>query len=106
MSLLADHARPVRRRRVGRGWRIAAAIAIVLVAARLCLDPLVTHFVNRELRRIPDYAGSVKDVDVHLWRGAYRIQGLKLEKSSGKVPVPFFEAEAVDLSVQWRALLH
>ena len=50
--------------------------------------------------------GHVAAVDIHLWRGAYTIHEVTIEKTTGKVPVPFFSAPAVDLSVEWGALWH
>ena len=43
---------------------------------------------------------------LHLWRGAYQIHQVKIEKTDGKVPVPFFSAPLVDLSVEWKALFN
>jgi hypothetical protein len=45
-------------------------------------------------------------VTLHLWRGAYELHDLKIEKSSGKVPVPLLTTPLVDLAVDWSALLH
>lgn len=80
-----------------------ASIALV-IALRLALPSILKIYVNRTLSRIPDYHGSVQDIDVALIRGAYTIKGLKLEKKSGKVPVPFLSSRTVDLSMQWKAL--
>jgi hypothetical protein len=66
----------------------------------------VRSYVNRTLSKIPDYRGEVGDIDIHLWRGAYTIHDAKIVRTSGKVPVPFFSAPRVDLSVQWRELFH
>jgi hypothetical protein len=43
-------------------------------------------------------------VDISLIRGAYVIENVNLLKTGGKVPVPFFSAKRIDLSVQWGAL--
>ena len=40
------------------------------------------------------------------WRGAYQINGLKIVKTTGKVPVPFLEAPLIDLAVSWHAPWH
>src|SRR5215204_27699 len=45
------------------------------------------------------------EVDIHLWRGAYTIRQVEIVKTTGQVPVPFFSAPIVDLSVEWKALL-
>jgi hypothetical protein len=45
-------------------------------------------------------------VELHLWRGAYTIQAPALRKIDGQIKRPFIEAKDIDLSVEWRALLH
>jgi len=79
---------------------IAAAIIIVHVYLALW----VRDYVNRKLSEIPGYRAHVAAVTLHLWRGAYQIHNIDIKKTSGKVPVPFFSAPLVDLSVQWHAL--
>jgi Domain of Unknown Function (DUF748) len=85
---------------------LVVVLAVLLIAIRLALPHLVRNYVNRTLSRIPDYRGEVGDIDIHLWRGAYTIHDAKVVRTSGKVPVPFFSAPRVDLSVQWRELFH
>src|SRR6266403_2151902 len=80
---------------------IAAAIIIVHVY----LAVWVRDYVNRKLSEIPGYRAHVAAVTLHLWRGAYQIHNIDIKKTSGKVPVPFFSAPLVDLSVQWHALI-
>jgi hypothetical protein len=89
-------------------WRRSAVallgIAVLAVAARIALPFVLERYVNRVLDRNATYQGSVADVDVALWRGAYMIEGVHVEKRNGRVPVPFVAAPRVDLSIQWRAL--
>ncbi len=83
--------------------------ALIVVAAltglRLALPSIVLHYANAKLSRLEGYRGQVDEVDIHLWRGAYAIRGLKLEKRHGGAPIPFFTAESVDFSVEWGALV-
>ncbi|RPI65647.1 MAG: DUF748 domain-containing protein [Ignavibacteriales bacterium] len=79
-------------------------IIIVLIGVRIALPYIVKDYVNNELDNIPEYKGSIEDVDINLWRGAYVIQGVKLLKTTEKIPVPFFSADEIDLSVEWGAL--
>jgi hypothetical protein len=65
----------------------------------------VRDYVNRKLSEIRGYRAHVAAVTLHLWRGAYQIHDIDIQKTSGEVPVPFFSAPLVDLSVQWRALI-
>ena len=85
---------------------IIILIAGLLVAGRIYLSYWVLDYVNRKINETPDYSGSVENIDLHLWRGAYVIRNITIYKSNGKVPVPFFAAPAIDLSVQWKELIH
>jgi len=90
-----------------RKWFWPLVVVLVAVAiVRLMLAIWVRDYVNRKLNEMDEYRGHVAAVDLHLWRGAYTIHEVTIEKTTGKVPVPFFAAPAVDLSVEWMALWH
>jgi len=97
---------PKQRRRRRMVWIIVGSLLILLIAFRIALPYILLRFVNKELQTIPGYTGHVDDIDVALIRGAYTIKSIKLDKTGGKIPVPFFSADKIDLSVQWSALLH
>jgi hypothetical protein len=80
------------------------AIALVLLVAHIALPYVIRDYLNGKLDRMGDYHGQITDVDLALWRGAYRINGLKIVKVNGKVPVPLLDAPVIDLSVSWHAL--
>ncbi|WP_166359874.1 DUF748 domain-containing protein [Pseudomonas akapageensis] len=84
-------------------WTLAG-IAVLLLALHIALPWLVRDYLNDKLAHMGDYSGQIADVDLALWRGAYKINGLKIVKSSGKVPVPFLDAPLIDLSVSWHSL--
>ena len=83
---------------------IVLAVAVLIVRAMLPI--WVRDYVNRKLSEIEGYRGHVADVDIHLWRGAYSLHAVEIKKTGGDVPVPFFSAPTVDLSVQWGELFH
>lgn len=83
---------------------IPAAIVLLLVIIRLALPYIVKDYVNKTLSDMPGYTGHVSDVDLHIYRGAYKIEGLVLDKIDGDERVPFVEISAIDLSVEWKAL--
>ena len=54
------------------------------------------------------YYGHVQDIDIALYRGAYQINNMylnKLDSASGK-QTDFFKVNNIDLSVEWKALFH
>ena len=79
-------------------------IIVGLIVFRLLLPTIVKNYLNKALADMGEYSGHVNDVDIWLIRGAYVIKGLEINKTSGKVPVPFLIAPAIDLSVEWKAL--
>ena len=81
-------------------WPLVVLLVAVVIV-RMMLAIWVRDYVNRKLNEMEDYRGHVAAVDIHFWRGAYTIHEVKIEKTTGKVPVPFFSAPAVDLSVEW-----
>lgn len=94
------------RRRLMRTGYATYAVILLLIGARIALPYYLKDYVNERLNKIPDYRGSVDEIDVHLYRGAYKIIGLKLEKANGKIRTPFFKSPEIDLSVQWRELFN
>src|SRR5262245_20858713 len=105
----ADESTRARRKR-WRSWRRLAlfflVLAIVAGTGRAMLPSAVRDYVNRTLDRHPLYAGNIGEVEIHLWRGAYSIQNVRISKTTGNVPVPFFAAKRVDFAIEWNALLH
>jgi hypothetical protein len=83
------------------------AFIIVLIALRVALPYIVLHFSNKTLKEnIEGYTGNIEDVDIALYRGAYRIKNLKIEAVDNGVMEPFLEIPAIDLSVQWKAIFN
>ncbi|MGV8920123.1 MAG: DUF748 domain-containing protein [Pseudomonas sp.] len=81
-----------------------AGIVVVVIALNIALPYLVRNYLNDKLADMGDYRGQVDDVDIALWRGAYRINGLDIVKVSGKVPVPFVKIPVTEMAVSWRSL--
>jgi hypothetical protein len=85
---------------------ILGSLLVLLIAFRIALPYILLRVVNKQLTEIKGYYGHVNDIDVALIRGAYTLKAIKLDKVGGKIPVPFFSADIIDLSVEWGALLH
>jgi Domain of Unknown Function (DUF748) len=85
---------------------IIGGILVLLIGLRIALPYILLKAVNKELTKIPGYTGHVDDIDVALIRGAYKIKSIRLDKLGGKVPVPFFSAPLVDLSIEWKEIFH
>jgi Domain of Unknown Function (DUF748) len=84
---------------------VVGVLAIALIGLRLALPSIVKDYLNQTLQALNDYDGSVTDIDMHLWRGSYRIDGITIVKTGSKQPEPFFKCDVIDFSVEWRSLL-
>lgn len=92
------------KRRYSTPLAILLGLVVLLVALHLWLPYLIRDYLNEKLADMGDYRGHVVDVDLAWWRGAYRINGLLIEKADGEVPVPLLDAPGIDLAVSWRSL--
>lgn len=88
--------------------RILLIVIAVLVIFRLFLPTIVLHYCNKTLASMNGYYGHIDDIDISLYRGAYQINDIYINEkdpSTGK-QTDFFKAKNIDLSVEWKALLH
>lgn len=100
-------ARQQRRRRSALAtlFTFLLIIAALLLVSRLVMPSTVKWYVNRVLDQSPLYDGKIDGIDIHLYRGAYTIRGIRINKKTGSVPVPLFAAKRVDLAIEWEGLL-
>ncbi len=85
-------------------WKILLLIVFLLIVARLLLPYFLEKYVNKTLNDIPGYVGHVEDVDVALIRGAYVIEGLKLDKENATLEAPLVDFPKADISIEWKSL--
>lgn len=83
---------------------IPVIILLMLIIGRLLLPYFLKNYVNKTLNNIPGYEGYVKDIDISLWRGAYVIDGLILQKKGGETTTPMLDFEKSDISIEWPSL--
>jgi len=83
---------------------ITLCIIALLVIINFALEPITLHYVNKALGDLKGYKGSAKDVDIHLYRGAYRIDTLVIEKIDNGKTQPFFAVKGIDISIEWKSL--
>lgn len=85
-------------------YLIPIILIIVLIAFRLYLPTLVKKYVNKVLADIPSYYGHVEDIDISLFRGAYVINGMYLNKVNAETQIPFLDFPKTDISIEWKSL--
>jgi len=86
-----------------RIW-IPLLILILVVGLWLALPYLVKNHINSVLADIDGYKGSITNVDLNLFRGAYAVDSLVIDKIDGDDRFPFVEVERINLSLEWGAL--
>jgi len=84
--------------------KILLSILLLLIIFRLFLPSIVKHYINKSLNELPGYDGHVEDVDLHLYRGAYSIDGLVLTEEKGNPKYPFLLIPSTHLSIEWKWL--
>jgi hypothetical protein len=90
-----------------RSFKIILIIFIILAALRVALPYIVLHYANKTLSHMHGYYGHVYDIDIALYRGAYKIKDIYLHKLDTLThqESDFFDSRIIDLSVHWKALL-
>ena len=93
----------IKRRRL---LRIGISILVIILAFRLILPYWVLDFVNKRLATISGYFGHVDDIDISLYRGAYIVKDLYINRldTATQKQTPFFAVPIVDISIEWRSL--
>lgn len=89
------------KRTSGKTLPVLLIVVAVLVLARLAAPYGIHRYVEQTLNEIPGYRATIEDVDVSLLKGGYTLKNVRIEKSNGAVPEPFFEAERIDSWTQW-----
>jgi hypothetical protein len=97
-----------RERRPRRRWIWVTLLVLIAIGGgvRAILPWAVRDYVNRTLDRNQLYSGTIGKVKIHLLRGAYSVQDIRISKSTGNVPVPLFSSKRADFAIQWKALTH
>lgn len=85
-------------------WIWVLIIVGVLIIFRIALPFILENYVNNALRQMEGYEGSIDDIDLNLFRGAYQIDNLIINSVTDSLPVPFISISEIDLSVHWGAL--
>ena len=89
-------------------YKILIGIIILLIVIRIILPYAVLHYANKTLAKMKGYYGHIDDIDLSIYRGAYIINHIYLNKvdSVSKKQTDFFKSENIDLSLEWGAIFH
>ena len=95
---------PVKKKKIKTVYKVLLSILVVLIIARIALPYVVLHFINKELTTLKGYYGHVDDVDIALYRGAYQIDRIKLQKVETTDTTDFLYIKYVDLAIEWKPI--
>lgn len=89
-----------------RKYKILIGIVVLLIAIRVILPYVVLHYANKTLANMKGYYGHIEDIDLSIYRGAYTINDIYLNKTDTITykQTNFFKAKKIDLSVEWAAI--
>lgn len=79
---------------------------VCLTLFRISLPFAAQWYINDTLDQGEQFTGSVGDVDIALWRGAYQLENLVILKRTGQVTEPFLDIKQADISLLWSALFN
>lgn len=98
----------MKRKKWKKAYSIIIAVIVILVLIRILLPGIVLRYANKTLAQMEGYSGHVEDITISLYRGAYQLDRLfinKLDSASGE-QTAFFQVDRIDLSIEWRALFN
>lgn len=98
---------PHKKAKRARVIKLIAMIVVLLIALRILLPYAVLHYINKSLANIEGYFGHVFDIDICLYRGAYQVDSIYINKldSLTQKQTELFSAPKVDISIEWKSLL-
>lgn len=80
------------------------SVAVVLIAARIAAPLIIKTVLNRKLANLPEYRGSIDDVDLSILDSEFAVDGLRLDKRRGDPKLPFMRIERMEVDYRWDAL--
>lgn len=88
-------------------YKILIFLVLLLIGIRIALPYVALHYANKTLTHMKGYYGHMQDVDISLYKGAYLIKNVYLNKvdSTSFKQTDFFRSENIELSLEWPALL-
>jgi hypothetical protein len=84
---------------------ILGIVVVVVIGARLALEPILLDYANDKIMALQSYDGHIDDLDLALLRGGYDIKGIEIVKTGSGQPMPFFKGDRIEATIEWRSLL-
>jgi hypothetical protein len=85
---------------------VLLSVLVFLIAARIAAPFVIEEVLNRRLANLPDYRGSIDDVDLSILDSEFAVDGLRLDKRKGNPKLPFMRIERMEVDYRWDALFN
>ena len=107
MTKSSGHTPKQKKVKRARTIKLIAMIVVLLIALRILLPYAVLHYINKSLSNIEGYFGHVYDIDICLYRGAYQVDSIYINKldSATQKQTHLFSTPKIDISIEWKSLL-
>lgn len=79
-------------------------VVIVLLAARIAAPFVIEWYLDRKLAELPDYRGSIDDVDLSIIDSEFAVDGLRLDRRKGDPELPFLRVDRLEVDYRWDEL--
>lgn len=84
--------------------KLSVFLLALLIILRLLAPLAIERGVNHAIATTPGISGSVGDVDIALYRGAYQVEDIELYIIQGEQSKPMIKVKRLDISILWSAL--
>ncbi|MGB3586694.1 MAG: DUF748 domain-containing protein [Tunicatimonas sp.] len=84
---------------------ILAILGILIVAVVIVADPVAENIVNQRLSKAKGVRGTVRDVNVNLWKATVHMIDTKIYRRNDQGDKPMFSADTILVDLQWKHLL-
>ena len=79
-TLFAQLSQTIHKCKNEKKYIILISVVILLIIIRLILPYIVLHYANKTLANVNGYYGHIDDIDLSIYRGAYIINDIYLNK--------------------------
>src|ERR1700693_2543515 len=88
-----------------RGKYFFLILILILAAVRVTMPYILMNYMSAEINKLPEYRVKIADVDMSLILGSYTLKNIQLWKLNDQSAQPFLRVSAMNISLQWSALL-
>ena len=85
---------------------VLISVLVLLVAARIAAPFVIKEVLNRKLGNLPEYRGSIDDVELSVFTSKFVVDGLRLDKRRGDPKLPFLRVERMVVDYRLDELIH